>query len=417
MGERHLLTLRFVDPELERAYQEADQMQGVRRARTASLLAVVVWVMVAVAGPPAVGVSAGPTVAICATMTAFLLLCACASRWATTQWRRGLIGLGQQVAATAAALTLTSVTDRFETYAMPAVMLTAVFGFSVTRPPFIGSVGLGILYCVAFTAVALTSALGSELVLQVVLVLATVVSALVGAYLLERSQREVYVQGRVVEALHDRVDMLLRTYLSPDVAATLIADPDRSSLGGEEAEVTVLFADLGGYTAFAERATPQEVVAMLNASFGAVVPIVLAQGGAVVQFMGDAMMAIFNAPTPQPDHALRAARSALAMQQAVGELPFAGPRPLFRVGLNSGPALVGNIGAPQMRNFLAIGDTTNLAARLQTFAPEGSVVIGESTYALIRDHAVVRELGSPALKGKSRPVAVYELLEVRAAEL
>jgi class 3 adenylate cyclase len=91
--------------------------------------------------------------------------------------------------------------------------------------------------------------------------------------------------------------------------------------------VTVPFPDLGGYTAFAEKATPTEVVAMLNTLFGAAVPIVLAEGGAVVQFMGDAMMVIFNAPTPQPDHALRAARSALAMQSAVAELAPGGDRP------------------------------------------------------------------------------------------
>jgi class 3 adenylate cyclase len=210
--------------------------------------------------------------------------------------------------------------------------------------------------------------------------------------------------------------MLLRTYLSPDVATTLIEDPDRASLGGVEVEVTVLFADLGGYTAFAERATPAEVVAMLNAAFSAAVPVVLAEGGAVVQFMGDAMMAIFNAPNPQPDHALRAARSALALQWTAGALPAAGERPRFRVGLNTGPAIVGNIGAAEIRNFLAIGDTTNLAARLQAYAPEGSVVIGASTYALIRDQAVVRELGSPVLKGKSQPVEVYELLGLRHRE-
>jgi class 3 adenylate cyclase len=173
----------------------------------------------------------------------------------------------------------------------------------------------------------------------------------VGAYLLERSQREVFAQGRLVGVLHDRVDMLLRTYLSPDVATTLIEDPDRASLGGVEVEVTVLFADLGGYTAFAERATPAEVVAMLNAAFSAAVPVVLAEGGAVVQFMGDAMMAIFNAPNPQPDHALRAARSALALQWTAGALPAAGERPRFRVGLNTGPAIVGNIGAAEIRNF------------------------------------------------------------------
>jgi len=172
----------------------------------------------------------------------------------------------------------------------------------------------------------------------------------------------------------------------------------------------VLFADLGGYTAFAERATPTEVVAMLNAVFGAAVPVVLAEGGAVVQFMGDAMMAIFNAPRPQPDHALRAARSALGLQAVVGQLPLAGTRPRFRVGLNSGPAIVGNIGAAEIRNFLAIGDTTNLASRLQTYAPEGSVVMGAGTYDLIRADAIVRPLGTPTLKGKAQPVEVWELL-------
>jgi class 3 adenylate cyclase len=407
--------LRFLDPELERIFQHADAAQSVRRARTASLIAVVVWVLVALVGPPAVGVAPGSTWLICGVMTAFLLVCAGASRWATTQLRRSLIGLGQQAAATVAALALTVVTGTFARYGMPGVMLTAVFGFSVTRPLFPGSVGLGILYCLAFASVAVTKGLGSQFWLQLLLVGATVVTASVGAYLLEGSQRDVFAQSRLVGALHERVDALLRTYLSPDVAATLIDDPDRASLGGVEVEVTVLFADLGGYTAFAERATPAEVVAMLNVVYGAAVPIVLAEGGAVVQFMGDAMMVIFNAPTPQPDHALRAARSALAMQRAVGQVPLATERPLFRVGINTGPAIVGNIGAAEIRNFLAIGDTTNLAARLQTYAPEGSIVIGTPTYELIRDHVVVRELGSPTLKGKSQPVEVYELLGLRDA--
>ena len=406
-------TLRFLDPRLERLYQHADGAQSVRRARAASLIAVAVWVLVALVGPPALGVAPGSTWLICGLMTAFLLVCAGASRWATTQPRRSVIGLGQQAAATVAALALTVVTGTFATYGLPGVMLTAVFGFSVTRPLFPGSVGLGIFYCLGFASVAVTKGLGSQLWLQLLLVGATVVSASVGAYLLERSQRDVFAQSRLVGALHDRVDALLRTYLSPDVAATLIDDPDRASLGGVEVELTVLFADLGGYTTFAERATPAEVVAMLNAVYGAAVPVVLAEGGAVVQFMGDAMMVIYNAPSPQPDHALRAARSALAMQRAVEEAPFARERPRFRVGINTGPAIVGNIGAAEIRNFLAIGDTTNLAARLQTYAPEGSIVISETTYELIRDCAAVRELGSPALKGKSQSVEVYELLGLR----
>jgi class 3 adenylate cyclase len=407
------LTLRFVDRELERSYRDADQAPGVRRARTASLLAAGVWVLVALVGPPAVGIAAGSTWLIAGVMTVFLVGCAWASRWATTQAKRSLIGLGQQIAATTAVLTLTSVTDRFARYALPGMMLTAVFGFSVTRPPFVGSILLGVVYRLSFLAVAAGSGLGSQLSLQFLLLGATVISASVGAYVLERSQRDAYAQSRLVNELHQRVDALLRTYLSPDVAETVIGDPDRASLGGVETEVTVLFADLGGYTSFAEVATPTEVVAMLNEVFGVAVPVVLAEGGAVVQFMGDAMMVIFNAPTPQPDHALRAARSALAMQSAIARLPSAGDAPRFRVGLNTGPAIVGNIGAAEIRNFLAIGDTTNLAARLQTYAPVGSVVISMNTYAQIRDHAVVRRLGVPELKGKSQAVEVYELVSLR----
>jgi class 3 adenylate cyclase len=242
---------------------------------------------------------------------------------------------------------------------------------------------------------------------------ATVVAGCVGAYQLERSQRAAFAQRRLVDALRERVDRLLHQYLSPEVATSLIADPERAALGGVETDVTVLFADMRGYTTYAEHTHPAEVVAHLNAAFGATVPIVMDEGGTVVQFMGDALMAIFNAPNPQPDHALRAARAALAMQRAVRSLPDADSRPHFRVGLNSGPALVGNIGAAEIRNYSAIGDTTNLAARLQTFAEEGSVVIGATTYELIKDHAIVRALGTPALKGKSDPVEVYELLSLR----
>jgi class 3 adenylate cyclase len=406
-------TLRFADPDLERSYQYGDQAEGVRRVRTASLVAAVVWVLVAVIGPPVVGVPPGPTWLISGVMTAFLLASAGLGHWATTQRRRDAIGLGQQLAAGIAVLVLTAATGTFAVYAMPGVMLTAVFGFSVARHPFVGSVGLGGVYILLFLLFALVLGFGSQLPLQVFIVTATVVGGCVGAYLLERSQRAAFAQGRLVSALHERVDQLLHQYLSPDVASALIEDPGRAALGGVEVEVTVLFADLRGYTAFAEHTAPAEVVAMLNAVFSVAVPIVLGEGGAIVQFMGDAMMAIFNAPNPQRDHALRAARAALAMQHGIGELPAANTRPLFRVGLNSGTALVGNIGAAEMRNFSAIGDTTNLAARLQTYAAEGSVVIGSSTYDLIREQAIVRPLGSPHLKGKSQPVEVYELLALR----
>ena len=206
------------------------------------------------------------------------------------------------------------------------------------------------------------------------------------------------------------MDRLLHQYLSPDVAQVLIDDPERAELGGEAVDVTVLFADLQDFTPFSERTAPADVVAMLNAAFSAAVPAIFAEGGTIIQFAGDAVVAVFNAPVRQRDHAVRAARAALALQASTARLPSAADAPRFRVGLNTGPVLVGNIGSAELRNFVAIGDTTNLAARLQTFAAPGTVVIGQRTRNMLGDAAHVRDLGEPKLKGKSAVGKIYELV-------
>jgi class 3 adenylate cyclase len=205
--------------------------------------------------------------------------------------------------------------------------------------------------------------------------------------------------------LYRQLDGLFRQYMARDVATALLADPSQARLGGVVAEVTVLFADLRGFTPFSEQAPPERVVAMLNEYFGRAVPVILANGGSVTQFVGDAVMALFNAPTRQPDHALRAARAALGMQQAIEEAAVREPGwPLFRVGVNTGPALVGNIGSAELRSYTAIGDTVNLAARLEELADAGQVVIGPATYQAIADVAVAHRLEQIGLKGKRQPV-------------
>ena len=150
---------------------------------------------------------------------------------------------------------------------------------------------------------------------------------------------------------------------------------------------------------------------MLNQYFGRAVPVLLANGGTVVQFVGDAVMALFNAPARQPDHALRAARAALGMQaaiEAVAERETDWPR--FRVGVNTGPALIGNIGSDEFRNFTAIGDTVNLAARLeQEVAEAGQVVLGPATREAIKHLAIARPLDPIEVKGKRDPIACWVL--------
>jgi class 3 adenylate cyclase len=214
--------------------------------------------------------------------------------------------------------------------------------------------------------------------------------------------------------LYQQLDGLFRIYLSPDVADTLRDDPSRAGLGGSVVALTALFADLRGFTSFTERTDPLEVTEMLNRYFSAAVPIILGNGGTVVQFVGDALLAVFDAPRPRRDHAYRAARSALAMQEAVETL--AGQEagwPRFRIGVNTGLALIGNVGSAEFRSFSVIGDAINSAARLEAAAEPGTVVIGEATHTEIADRVETTPLGALSVKGREQPIVAYRLDRLR----
>jgi len=209
-----------------------------------------------------------------------------------------------------------------------------------------------------------------------------------------------------------RLDELFSPYLSPQLMTRLREQPGAGELGGEQREVSVLFADLQGFTAYCERSTPPEVVGMLNGYWAEVVPVVAAEDGMIERFAGDAVMVVFNAAADQPDHAQRAARAALAFADASEAVAHGRPEwPRFRVGVNSGPAVIGNVGALEQRSFTAIGDTTNLAARLQAEAKPGKVVIGATTAAELTG-AILEPLGALELKGKSEPVQAFRLVRL-----
>jgi adenylate cyclase len=210
-----------------------------------------------------------------------------------------------------------------------------------------------------------------------------------------------------------RVGELFRPYVPVQLADRLAAEPGLARLGGEEREVSVLFADLAGFTTFSESREPTDVLRMLNRYWAAVVPVIERAGGVIEHFAGDGIMVIFNAVGDQPDHALRAARSALAIIAATEPLAAASPGwPRFRIGVNSGPAVVGNVGAQGRRTFGAIGDTSNLGARLMSAGDASQVVISASTReALARDEVELAAtgLGTIRVKGKQRPVEAWVL--------
>ena len=176
-------------------------------------------------------------------------------------------------------------------------------------------------------------------------------------------------------------------------------------------EATILFADLQGFTSFSERTTPARVAAMLNGYFGRLVPLLEQKGGVVHQIVGDSVMVIFNQNGDQPEHATAAARTALAFQAAATEVAADHPDwPRFRAGVNSGEVLAGLVGgASGHRKHGVVGDTVNLAARLESVAPVGEVVVGAETAAALPPGAVLERLPPLELKGKGELVQAFVL--------
>ena len=174
-------------------------------------------------------------------------------------------------------------------------------------------------------------------------------------------------------------------------------------------EATILFADLQGFTSYSERTKPARVAAMLNGYFGRLVPLLEREGGVVHQIIGDAVMVIFNQHGDQPDHAARAVRTALAFQAGAAEIASDHPDwPRFRAGVNSGEVLAGLVGGPTgHRKHGVIGDTVNLAARLESIAPVGKVVVGSETASALPPGAVLERLPPLELKGKGEPVEAF----------
>jgi adenylate cyclase len=183
-------------------------------------------------------------------------------------------------------------------------------------------------------------------------------------------------------------------------------------------DVSILFADLAGFTPFAERHTPAEVTAMLNTYFGQIIPLMERLGGEVHQVVGDEVMVIFNKAGDRPDHAMLAVDAAAALQRAAAEVARDHPDwPRFRAGVNSGEVLAGVVGGARgHRKHGVVGDTVNLAARLQAEAPVGEVVLGAETVRRLPAEIEVERLPELRVKGKAEPVEAYVLRVASAGE-
>jgi len=210
------------------------------------------------------------------------------------------------------------------------------------------------------------------------------------------------------------VKELFGRYISPQIAREIVSRADAGDLhlGGEEREVSVLFADIRGFTHISEQLSPEAVVNMLNTYLSVVADAVVHHDGIVNKFAGDNIMAVWNAPQTQPGHALLAVRAAWEAQQKLAELRQreTGSLPVqFGIGINTGVALAGNIGSAGRSEYTVIGDSVNTASRICSSTPGGEVWIGAETYNQTKDHIEICELEAQQVKGKSEPIKVYRV--------
>jgi adenylate cyclase len=208
----------------------------------------------------------------------------------------------------------------------------------------------------------------------------------------------------------------LQRYHSPAVIEAVLGDPERSDPPVALRETTILFADIVGFTPRCESLPPDEVAAFLNQFFSLAADAIFEQGGTLDKFIGDAVMAFFGAPLPQDDHAERAVRSARALFRSLErwneERREEGLDAVqVRVALNSGPVVVGDIGSEKRVDYTVLGNTVNVAARIEEYASEpGQIVIGETTHAEIAHLFPTEHVGNVQLKGLSRKIAVYRVV-------
>ncbi|MBE2184807.1 MAG: response regulator [Anaerolineae bacterium] len=202
-------------------------------------------------------------------------------------------------------------------------------------------------------------------------------------------------------------------FVSPAVVEQLLRNPKQVQLGGTLQEVTVLFIDLEGFTSISERADPEELLAILNTYHTMIVNAIREHGGTVDKFLGDGVMALYNTPLQQADHALRAIQTALDLNDGLTEFNqqfTADFRMRFNAGIHTGKAVVGNVGAPDLMNYTAVGDTVNLAARLQQIASGGRILTSQATKDLLPDLFKLTTLGELKIKGRAEGVMAYEVI-------
>src|SRR5574341_809179 len=242
------------------------------------------------------------------------------------------------------------------------------------------------------------------------------VSPLRDAYLSTKGATFVFedlTEQRKLEAERELIRQTFGRVVAPRVRDRLLAHPDNLRLDGAKQLVTIMFADLSGFTTYSEKHDPEAVFSLLNHYLSLAAQAILEHEGTLDKFMGDAVMAMWNSPDPQPDHAPRAVRAALKIVERVEaahrDFKDAGQHLFFRIGITTGQAMIGNVGTGELFNYTAIGDTVNLAYRLQSSARSGQILLEKTTYEFVASDVIADPLDPIMVKGRAQAAEVYEL--------
>src|SRR5439155_179240 len=266
-GRRDPRTLRFLDPELERAYQDETTPPLRQRRRRAFITDAPLWLVGGIAGPLIIGVDPRPFWLVAGGMVVVVVLSSYLAGLAPDRWWLDLNSVVAAAIASVAILSLALSTGTFDRFAALAIGAAGVEVITTYRLSFIFAVALAAAQLVAFTIAG--ASVATALPFQILLLFLVLGLTCWGTYISENRERTVFASRRLIAELHRRVNALFHQYLSPDVADVLLEHPERAELGGEVVEVTVMFADLRDFTPFSEKTEPHTVVEMLNATFSA----------------------------------------------------------------------------------------------------------------------------------------------------
>jgi class 3 adenylate cyclase len=411
-GALRRLSLRFVDRELERRYQQVVGIEGRTGFRMTTGSAAVLWLAAAAVIPAGTPIPLSLAVPLCLAMALLNEAALLLSDWASTLDRQhGLVAVLTSVNGLVV-LWLTSTGGVLPGYGISALMLMFAFGF-VSRTALMFATFRSAVIATGFAIVAITYRSPERLIVDAFIFGAAVIGMLIALRLLERSRRQVFSQQIVITTQSDalaaekeRADALLSNMLPSSVSRRLL-DGERA-IADEYPAVTVLFADIVGFTPLAARLPADDVVGFLDRLFSRFDELVAARGLEKVKTIGDAYMAAGGLSDEATDHAARIVDLAIAMMEVASEPGACAGYVQLRIGIHSGPVIGGVIGHRKIA-FDIWGDTVNVASRLESQGVPGRIQISDATWQLVRDQFEGIARGSLDLRGHG-PVETYAIV-------